>query len=159
MSLATSQPVESSQTRDQTCDSCIGRQILNHWNMQVSSCQFLTYRSNDLIFKIHFLFSEYFFYFHIQILFFRSNYLSIFWRLFFFPLDPLRFLLCAFRFFSIVLVWCLVLNIFLMSDDLETSIQIKEIDIFETRQEPMETYGLPNFLLSYEGRKLPSHWE
>ena len=44
-----------------------------------------------------------------------------------------------------------------MSDDLETSIQIKEIDIFETRQEPMETYGLPNFLLSYEGRKLPSH--
>ena len=52
-----------------------------------------------------------------------------------------------------------MLNIFLMSDDLETSIQIKEIDIFETRQEPMETYGLPNFLLSYEGRKLPSHWE
>ena len=26
--------VESSQTRDQTCVSCLGRQILNHWTMK-----------------------------------------------------------------------------------------------------------------------------
>ena len=26
--------VESSQTRDQTCVSCDGRQILNHWTMK-----------------------------------------------------------------------------------------------------------------------------
>ena len=29
--LSCLQHVESSQTKDQTCDPCIGRQILNHW--------------------------------------------------------------------------------------------------------------------------------
>ena len=58
ISSTTLQPVESSQTRDQTCAPCIGRQILNHWNMQVSSCQFLNYNSNDFIFIIYFFFSN-----------------------------------------------------------------------------------------------------
>ena len=53
------------------------------------------------------------------------------------------------------LVFCV--KHFLMSDDLETSIQIKKIDIFETRHKPMETHGLPKFLLPYEGLKLPSY--
>ena len=127
------QPVESSQTRDQTCAPCIGRQILNHWNMQVSSCQFLNYNSNDFIFIIYFFFSEYFFYFHIQVLFFSSNYLSIFWRLFFFliPLIPSVCIHIYIFFDCFGLVSCV--KHFLMSDDLETSIQIKKINIFETR--------------------------
>ena len=43
MGSAGPQHVESSQTRDQTCGHCIGRQILNHWTTrEVHSHVFLT---------------------------------------------------------------------------------------------------------------------
>ena len=111
------------------------------------------------------LFLKYSFYFlNISFIFtfkycFSAQIIWVFFEDFFFFSWSPRFLLCAFRLFFVCFGLVSCVKHFLIPDDLETSIQIKKIDIFETRQKPMETHGLPKFLLPYEGLKLPSHWE